>query len=222
MHQKRYLICSAVLAVLFLLLSLLVWLHPAMLSTIDHLFSQWPLHRSDQLDTFFGAIAATATIIPITAALLLLSIGLCWRRSWTLMIWLWGNLILISGLGKGIKSMIARPRPSFAGHAERASFSFPSGHTLLAVTFVLTCIVIFPYLMASESSRRQSHIRKWVMAGGMVYILLVMMTRVYFGVHYPSDLLASLCLSGSVSSLTYSVFVHFSESDRAVASNQIK
>ncbi len=60
------------------------------------------------------------------------------------------------------------------------------------------------------------------MAGGMVYILLVMMTRVYFGVHYPSDLLASLCLSGSVSSLTYSVFVHFSESDRAVASNQIK
>ena len=49
-----------------------------------------------------------------------------------------GNMIIISGVGQVIKKFVDRPRPEFADSMERASASFPSGHTLLATTLIIS------------------------------------------------------------------------------------
>jgi undecaprenyl-diphosphatase len=91
-------------------------------------------------------------------------------------------------LYKVLKHRLVRERP-FITHAsiERAAapldrFSFPSGHTLHAVCFTILAIDAFPMLA-------------WVLAP---LALLIALSRVVLGLHYPSDVLAGAALGEGV------------------------
>ena len=80
-----------------------------------------------------------------------------------------------------LKRWTRRPRP-FRAHADITAyvapldeFSFPSGHTLHAIGFTLVAIAWFP----------------WLAALLVPFALLVALSRVALGVHYPSDVLAA-------------------------------
>ena len=94
-----------------------------------------------------------------------------------------------------VKLLVARPRPDQAIQlVHEASFSFPSGHTMAAV-------VIYG-LLAYFISRTVSGARKGlVMALWIVFAAAVAASRIYLGVHFPSDTLASACLGGASLSL---------------------
>jgi membrane-associated phospholipid phosphatase len=85
-----------------------------------------------------------------------------------------------------IKLAFARPRPSaFPPLVTMNSFSFPSGHAMTSASLVLALTVVC----------WRSRWRWAAIAGGTVFALAVSFTRLYLGVHYPSDLLAGWCLS---------------------------
>ncbi len=92
------------------------------------------------------AIASTATILPITGLFLLLGIYLWKKQQRVWAIWGIGNLIVVSGIGQVMKWLIQRPRPVLEAGMVRDSHSFPSGHTLLAVTLVTTCLLFTRFL----------------------------------------------------------------------------
>jgi undecaprenyl-diphosphatase len=83
-----------------------------------------------------------------------------------------------------LKSMFARPRPSIVPHLREVwSLSFPSGHALTSAVVYLTLGV----LMMRFSERR---LVKWYcITLAMMATALVGMSRVYLGVHYPTDVL---------------------------------
>ncbi len=89
---------------------------------------------------------------------------------------------------KLFKSSTTRPRPYQvlgdirAGIAPLDAFSFPSGHTLHAVAFTLVAVSHFPALA-------------WVL---VPFTLLVALSRVVLGLHYPSDVLAGAALGAGV------------------------
>lgn len=89
---------------------------------------------------------------------------------------------------KLLKSGTSRPRPYRvlagirAGIAPPDAFSFPSGHTLHAVAFTLVAVSYFPALA-------------WVL---VPFTLLVALSRVVLGLHYPSDVLAGAALGALV------------------------
>lgn len=95
------------------------------------------------------------------------------------------------GLGSLLKALIDRPRPpaSLALITEPVSASFPSGHALAGVLLFGTLA-----LMLAAAG----HTRPWVRAWGAVAIfaltLAIGLSRVYLGVHYFSDVLASWLL----------------------------
>jgi undecaprenyl-diphosphatase len=96
-----------------------------------------------------------------------------------------GGAVLMSLLKFGF----ARPRPELVSHLINVnSFSFPSGHATMAAVTYLTLGV----LLARVQKRRR--MKLYLLAVASILVLLVGFTRVYLGVHWPTDVLAGWCI----------------------------
>jgi undecaprenyl-diphosphatase len=90
-----------------------------------------------------------------------------------------------SGISFGLKTLFARPRPDVVPHlAEVYTASFPSGHSLMAAVVYLTLGI----LLAAILPRRR--LKLYVLSLAIILTGLVGLSRVYLGVHYPTDVLA--------------------------------
>lgn len=88
-----------------------------------------------------------------------------------------GNL-----LNEGMKLGFHRLRPEpFFGYLKPFTYSFPSGHAFVSLCFYLTLIEV-----ALEPRARRTAVR----AAAILLVLAIGFTRVYLGVHYPSDVAA--------------------------------
>jgi len=96
--------------------------------------------------------------------------------------------MLISSL---LKELFDRPRPDLEHAARVFTASFPSGHaTLSAVTF-LTLGALLTRVTADRKSKL------YFMATAIVLTIMVGLSRLYLGVHYPSDILAGWCIGSA-------------------------
>lgn len=83
------------------------------------------------------------------------------------------------------KMLVSRPRPDLVSHeAEIYSASFPSGHTLMATVAWVT----FAMLLAADFDNRRA--RDYLLLVAWIVATAVGCSRVYLGVHWPSDVLA--------------------------------
>jgi undecaprenyl-diphosphatase len=101
------------------------------------------------------------------------------------------SLLLGAALGGGIllnwsmKNFFNRPRPEYVTPLHYVdSNSFPSGHSLLAAVVYLTLGALVARMVVT---RRQ---KLYVMAVAVFLTFIVGVSRIYLGVHYPSDVLA--------------------------------
>jgi len=84
-----------------------------------------------------------------------------------------------------LKLVFHRPRPPvFFGLEEPTSYSFPSGHAMLSACFFGVAAAI---VAARPGTRRR---RFWIWAAAVLASLLIGISRIYLGMHYPSDVLA--------------------------------
>jgi len=95
-----------------------------------------------------------------------------------------------------VKLFVARPRPTVEHLSHLSSLSFPSEHTTQAAAIYLTIAI-----MLSQSLTRGW--REAAIALGVVIALVVAGSRVYLGVHYPTDVTAGLMLGWSWALLVF-------------------
>lgn len=156
----------------------------------DGLVIRWVgAHHSPVLDAVMLEITAlgtsTVVLMVVTVAALLLVLTQHKYSAILLLASASGGLALTAVLKLGFN----RPRPSVLVPAVHTlSSSFPSGHAMSAAIVYLTVA----YLAARL--HRQKWARWLVMTAAMILITLVSFSRIYLGVHYPSDVIAGVAI----------------------------
>ena len=86
-----------------------------------------------------------------------------------------------------VKLIVARPRPTIEHLQQLSSLSFPSEHTTQAAAIYLTIAILL-------SKGLNRGLRELVIVLAVLLAMVVAWSRVYLGVHYPSDVAAGLVL----------------------------
>jgi undecaprenyl-diphosphatase len=136
--------------------------------------------------TSLGSTTVLGLIVILVCGLFL-SFGR-WREAAMLLLASGGGLVIVTLL----KDLFQRDRPPAILHAVRAiNLSFPSGHAALTATVFLT----LGALIAHFAERRR--VRVYALATAVILSLLVGCSRVYLGVHWPTDVLAGWCVGAA-------------------------
>ncbi|WP_141694106.1 phosphatase PAP2 family protein [Rhizobium lusitanum] len=105
-------------------------------------------------------------------------------------------------LGNGIKPLIGRARPDVVSHLVTASGqSFPSGHSTLSSAVYIGLALLFASRLQSRTGRRAFLGLAIVMTG------LVGFSRVFLGVHFPTDVIGGWGMGAGWSLLLWSIWV---------------
>lgn len=117
-----------------------------------------------------------------------------------------GAQIATGALGGSIAELVMkrffrRKRPTILAHLEHvASTSFPSGHAMAAASLYLTLAFV------ASRNRRLRDRRGALVTGAGALATSIGATRVYLGVHWPTDVLGGLALGTAWACLTEAVF----------------
>jgi len=132
----------------------------------------------DRWFLLFSAIGYQYGVVPFDVALVA---ALAWRRRFRESIFAAVALGGSALLNIATKQVFARERPSlWESISPEDSFSFPSGHAMGSMTLAVVLV-----LLAWHTRWR------WPTLGAMAFLVaMVGLSRIYLGVHYPSDILA--------------------------------
>ncbi|KXU02942.1 Membrane-associated phospholipid phosphatase [Streptococcus constellatus] len=188
-NKQTFLTKGSFALLLFVILGYVVKFHPNYLKDFDSLI-QITL-RGDlphTLTFFFSSVTSLINTPVIMTWVAVLAGFFLYKKWWSEAILLIGNLALTGILVAFLKNIYQRSRPAIQHLVEEGGFSFPSGHALAST-------LIFGTLLIIVSQRIKSVQTKRILQSLMIVMIFIIMTsRVYLGVHYPTDVLGSFLL----------------------------
>ncbi|MEW5899124.1 MAG: phosphatase PAP2 family protein [Bacillota bacterium] len=132
--------------------------------------------------TFFGT---KYFLFPATA---IVTVILFWQKSRYRLVFPLAMLVAWFVMD-GLKLLIARPRPDFCPLIPETGYSFPSGHAFMGALFFGFLAGLLIDRLPSRPGGRPAG--KWaIFVLACLFVALLGFTRIYLGVHYPTDTLA--------------------------------
>lgn len=145
--------------------------------------------KSDFITKFLYVITSMASTTGIIILMFLMLIIFVKKKKLTSFKYIIGNVSLGVILMQVLKHIIKRPRPVWKW-IKQGGFSYPSGHTISAMLLYGTIILLI-------SKNYHGKYKKILIALATLMIILTGISRIYFGAHYLTDVVASIIL-GSI------------------------
>lgn len=212
--RKKLVLNSVAALVLLIIVTTGVTMNASWLNHVDQIFIQHRLPDNTYVTVFVGMLAKVATMGPMVLIFGTIAIFLLKNNQKSLAIWCFGNLMFISGIGYILKHLIQRARPDQLQYLARSSYSFPSGHSVLIMTFI--CSVSLIYLV------KEKKIPLPIKLGLIFLFVTITGGRIYLGVHYFSDVLAGLLLGFGLTFATAALFYPYLRKDNTKLAGKIK
>lgn len=198
-NKSLYHLIGSFTLLFFAVLCYIVRFYPDTLSGFDHSIIHGVHRLYPQMNDYFLWVTKFAN--PITIVLLsIVFVGLFYfNKQKITALWLGAGMVLISGaLNHLLKIFFQRERPTVLTHmVTEHSFSFPSGHSTASTLLYGTLIFVLPLFIKEKTPRLIGQIILGLL------IFSIMISRIYLGVHYPSDVLAGMLLGSSWLFFTY-------------------
>lgn len=160
-------------------------------------FDQWistfiQQARSDDLTMIMIAITTIGSY-KVEFPILFLAALVFWmlRKKIIVPVLLVINLFGVRFLNHVFKVAIARPRPTGDHLVEVSGYSFPSGHAMISIGFY-GFVAFLLYKELKEKTSKAIFI-PWLFG---ILIFCIGLSRIYLGVHYPSDVIAGFLIGG--------------------------
>lgn len=138
------------------------------------------------LDTVFVSLTNLGEATFVAILTVIIAAFLLYKRSY------YRALLMLAAVGGAdvlnilLKGMFERVRPDLWVHlVEETSFSFPSGHATASSAFALAIIAIL----------WRSKWQPLAIGLGVLYVFVIGFSRLYLGVHYPTDVMAGWAIS---------------------------
>ncbi|MBN8194395.1 phosphatase PAP2 family protein [Bacillus sp. NTK074B] len=147
--------------------------------------------------TFLGGIKGI-TILTICVVLILL-----FQKKYPLALFVSITILTGAGFNGLLKWIFKRDRPDIEALIQQGGYSFPSGHSMSSFIFYGSLAFI---LFRALDLKRFKWLSVLVVA---ILVLLIGLSRVYLGVHYPSDILGGFTAGGAWLTLCITIYMYF-------------
>lgn len=191
---------ALILSALFCLETILLITDHPLISTIDHTVIGsvqahiTPFKTSLAKSFTFLANVPSLSIIMLFFSFLIYRIS---RRPYETLWFLFHQAIGAGAVNGLIKLFIARKRPTILRLDDIGGYSFPSGHTMgAAICYVTFALWLYHYYLNTQSSSTRkiqassSLYYRIFIAISFLLVFAIAWSRIYLGVHYPTDVLA--------------------------------
>lgn len=202
-NNFKILITFVILTFLFLSQGYSNILKPFDLKIISYIQSL----ENEYLTVFYKMITIIADTYQSAIITILLVIFLCFKKHYREALFLAITMTTCGLVMPLLKNIFSRERPNFYRLIEISGYSFPSGHTTSATTMYLTLAIILLSIMKKLN-------KYFVFSIAVLGIVIIGSSRIYLGVHYPTDVMAGICLGISIVSTVYILYYsNLSEED---------
>lgn len=196
--KKKYILIS-ILLIVFLLLTILV-LTGSMKSFDSSIYNFLINLRSKSMDTFMKTITKFGNTMSVIIILAIFVFILKKDDGYLLVM----NTICVVSANQVLKHIIRRPRPDHLRLVKEKGFSFPSGHSMVS-------IALYGILIYIVNKNIKNKTLKIILISLLsLLILFIGLSRIYVGVHYPSDVLSGYILATVITILVIDYYnTHF-------------
>ncbi|HEO4878179.1 TPA: phosphatase PAP2 family protein [Streptococcus agalactiae] len=201
-RQNSKLIQAFIAIILFFSLGLVIKYWPDTVIAFDQTIQESVRGQLPNLSTrFFKLITVIGNTVS-QIAIAIMSVTFCYLKKW----YPQARFIAVNAIISGIcilslKLIFQRVRPTLPHLVFAGGYSFPSGHLMGTFMIFGSIIILLQYYMPNS-------IWKLLCQGILgLLIFLIGLSRIYLGVHFPTDVLAGFILAYGILNLTAYIFL---------------
>lgn len=196
MKTSKKSLFTLLLLIAFIIWSINVILQTPFIKSFDNYLINAIYHHSTWSLNFFKGITFLGNTDPTILIVVIFSIFLLWKRYYYATAFLIINKILATSFNTIIKHLVERERPSHHHFIYAGGFSYPSGHSASAFALYISLFIIAWFVF------KNLKLRVLIGISCIAMTILIGYSRIFLGVHYPSDVFGGYLLAATIVSFT--------------------